>query len=97
MTNPTFGKTVVFDAGARYGMHPSWNRFFGDLQYFAFEPDAKEAQRLREQNDPKSFIVHEVALDKTEGERTFNVQKHRGLSSFLEPNPDSECFRTPDS
>jgi FkbM family methyltransferase len=93
MTDFPTETTVVFDAGARYGMHPSWNRFSGELRYYGFEPDAEEAARLRAVNDPERFLVYETALDKTVGERPFNVLRHRGISSFLQPKPESECFR----
>ena len=39
--------TIVVDVGARYGMHPSWRDFDGELLYLAVEPDAEEAARLR--------------------------------------------------
>ena len=88
--------TVVADVGARYGVHPSWREFQGHLRYLAFEPDAEEAERLRGQmrsTDGISAEVFEVALDSRDGERDFRLTKHRGLSSFLAPDLDSECFR----
>jgi len=86
-------KTVVLDAGARYGMHPSWDNFLGEMEYLAFEPDADEAERLRGLNDPSVFKVIESALYNKTGTFEFNLLKHRGMSSFLMPDMQSECFK----
>lgn len=91
--SPQHTRTLVVDVGARYGMHPSWRAWRGEMRYLMFEPDAAEAQRLRERLDPQVFTVLETALDARDGERTFHLLRHRGLSSFLEPDLQSECFR----
>ena len=85
--------TTVVDAGARYGMHPSWREFGGDLIYFAFEPDAREAKRLRKRQQAKSFKVIGCALDEKSGERELFITNHRGYCSFLKPDPRSEWFK----
>ena len=41
-------KITVIDVGARYGIHPSWKPYQGELSYYLFEPDKKEAHRLKE-------------------------------------------------
>lgn len=84
---------MVVDVGARYGMHPSWQAYKGSIKYLMFEPDALEAERLRSKLDGNIFEIFETALDSREGERTFHLLKHRGLSSFLKPDLNSECFR----
>lgn len=81
------------DVGARYGMHPSWRGYKGKMNYLMFEPDTVEAERLRSKLDKNVFEIFETALDSSEGERTFHLLKHRGLSSFLKPDLTSECFR----
>lgn len=91
--NVSFGTTVVMDVGARYGMHPTWRNYAGKIKYLMFEPDTEEANRLRTQLDKDTFEIFETALDSEEGERTFHLLKHRGLSSFLKPDLASECFR----
>lgn len=88
--------TVVADVGARYGIHPSWNGYDAPLHYVAFEPDPLEAERLRSlyKRSPHFFYeVQEKALDKSKAKREFNLLKHRGLSSFLKPDLQSECFK----
>lgn len=92
MNSSAYATTVV-DVGARYGKHPSWNGFGGDLKYIAFEPDAEEAERLRKANDPAAFEVIEAAVFNKEGEFDFNLLVHRGMSSFLTPHLESESFK----
>jgi FkbM family methyltransferase len=88
--------TVVADIGARYGLHPSWNAFDAKMRYIAFEPDEDEAERLRlnvKSTDTMQYEVLATALDRFDGARDFHLLKHRGLSSCLEPDLSSECFR----
>ena len=40
-------KTTVLDAGGRYGIHPTWKPFTGELKYYLFEPDPSERARLK--------------------------------------------------
>lgn len=91
MTSPYL--TTVVDIGARYGMHPSWNGFGGAMKYIAFEPDSEEAERLRQTNKGGSFEVIEAAVMDKEGEFDFNLLVHRGMSSFLKPDLESESFK----
>lgn len=85
--------TCVVDVGARYGMHPSWLGFSGELLYLAFEPDREEAERLRQNNKQPGFEVIETALGKKEEEREFYITKHRGYCSFYKPDINSEWFK----
>jgi FkbM family methyltransferase len=88
--------TIVADVGARYGIHPSFRRYDAPMRYLAFEPDADEAARLRgagRGGPHMNYEVFEVALDRQSGVRDFYLLRHRGLSSFLKPDLNSECFR----
>ncbi len=85
--------TMVIDAGARYGIHPTWQRFDAPLRYFGFEPDEDEVKRLRQQLQPVGFELVQMGLAKKEGEQNLYITKHRGCCSFLRVNPDSEWFR----
>ncbi len=91
MTSPYL--TTVIDVGARYGMHPSWNGFRSPIKYVAFEPDAEEAERLRQTNKNGAFEVIEAAIMDQAGEFDFNLLVHRGMSSFLKPDLSSEAFK----
>lgn len=84
---------VVVDAGGRYGIHPSWAGYGGELLYFSFEPDREEAERLRRANHSASVEVVEAALDKETGQRLLHITRHRGYCSFLEPDLESDWFK----
>jgi hypothetical protein len=80
---PSESTTVVIDVGGRYGMHPSWSGFAGDLLYLAFEPDPQEAERLRLNNTKPGFEVVDLALDKQAGERDFISQNIEVTALFI--------------
>ncbi|MBN2562033.1 MAG: FkbM family methyltransferase [Phycisphaerae bacterium] len=88
-----YAKTTVLDAGARYGMHPTWSSFCGELEYYAFEPDEKEAAYLRNLVPRPGFRVVCKALDRELGAKPFHITRHRGLCSFLRPDTASEWFK----
>ena len=86
--------TKVLDAGGRYGLHPSWKPFRGELKYFLFEPDKKEAERLtRKYTHRKEEVkIIDLALsDHVEKKRLF-LFKNRAMSSCCERNPISVAF-----
>ena len=86
---------TVFDIGARYGIHETWSSLFkrNQIEYFAFEIDAEESNRLKKKysNFPNYKIFQMGFSDKSE-EIALNVLSHKGQSSFLEPNLDSKWF-----
>ncbi len=85
--------TVVMDAGARYGIHPTWRSFGGGLLYLAVEPDEEEARRLTRLARDPGFRALCIALDQKTGTRNLYITKHRGYSSFYRPDPGSEWFK----
>lgn len=85
--------TVVADVGARYGVHPSWAGFDGDVLYFAFEPDQLEADRLRKRATRAGYEVVETALGNKHEERNLYITRHRGYCSFREPDLESFWFK----
>src|SRR5262245_25340030 len=92
MTDTT---TAVLDAGGRYGVHPSWKSFRGELRYFLFEPERDEAARLTAKyagRTPADVAVLPVALGASEGTVRIHRLRHPGLSSAYEPNPDALSF-----
>ena len=67
--------TTVIDAGGRYGLHPSWKKFSGELNYHLFEPDKDESNRLSKKyiNRP-DIIVSDLALsDKKQTLRLYHL------------------------
>ena len=68
-------KTIVLDAGGRYGLHPSWKPFTGELLYYLFEPDIEEASRLRQKYESRKeeVIIDDRALNDTGGIVNLNI------------------------
>ena len=74
---------LVVDAGARYGLHPSWRDARDLCEFHLFEPEPTEANRLkiRYQNDP-NISVHAKALSAKSEIRRLTVRSHLGLSNL---------------
>jgi len=76
---------VVVDAGARYGLHPSWAEMRGIVRFHLFEMDPSEAARLTAKYAKEPTItVHPLALFSSETEIQFNVSQHRALNSMYQ-------------
>jgi FkbM family methyltransferase len=88
-------KTTVLDAGGRYGIHPSWKPFTGELEYYLFEPDPVEAKRLAAKYSHRSDEVKVIqrAVTKKNGNLTINFFKNRAMSSAAIRNPVSSLFK----
>lgn len=87
-------ETVVFDAGGRYGVHPTWRNFGGELTYIMFEPDQEESKRLAQKYyDDARIRIEACALGETHGESLIHVLSHRGQSSMFSPNLESNWFK----
>lgn len=85
--------TTVLDAGGRYGVHPTWKGFGGELRYVMFEPDRDEAARLAAKYRHRPEVTVEAqALGAEPGCLTLRVLRHRGQSSAFAPNPQSVWF-----
>lgn len=80
---------VVVDAGARYGLHPTWADMRGIAEFHLFEMDEKEAERLSKkyQND-LGITVYPLALYSRDATLTFTRSEHRALNSVLETNDE---------
>jgi len=76
--------TIVIDAGARYGLHPSWSDLRGLVEFHLFELDEEEAARLKlkYQNDTR-ITVHPIGLFNSDTELQLNVTAHRALNSVF--------------
>lgn len=74
-------------------MHPSWQKYEGEIRYVLFEPDTREAQRLAEKYaGAKSIEVVAQALSEKPGHLTINVLRHRGQSTAFVPNLEAAWF-----
>jgi len=71
--------TTVIDAGGRFGLHPSWSKFKGELNYHLFEPDKIEADRLIEKYTNRSDVTisNLALLDKTIKEIRLSMMKKK--------------------
>jgi FkbM family methyltransferase len=78
---------VVIDAGARYGLHPTWSDLRGVVDFHLFELDKDEAARLalKYRND-KRVKVYPVALFSHDTILRFTVNTHHALNSIYETN-----------
>ena len=86
---------VVFDVGARFGIHPSWRAVARSaaVRYLAFDVDGDEVVRLnRKYSKALNYkAIHQGFSDGNE-ELVLNVLAHRGQSSFYPPKLDSTWF-----
>ena len=74
---------LVVDAGARYGLHPSWRDTRDICEFHLFEPEPIEANRLKlRYQDSENIFVYAKALAAENGQRTLTVRSHPGLSNL---------------
>tara|TARA_R110000772_G_scaffold73216_6_gene159883 strand:+ start:23213 stop:24175 length:963 start_codon:yes stop_codon:yes gene_type:complete len=86
---PSKIECTVVDAGARYGLHPSWQSVDRLAAFHLFETDHDEVARLqRKYADHANITVHHAALYHTDTTLTFNIRRHRALNSLYEVNED---------
>ena len=77
----------VVDAGARYGLHPSWQPAQDLACFHLYETDPEEATRLSEKYAGSGNIaVHATALFSRDCSLTFHIRKHRALNSIYDTN-----------
>ena len=88
-------RTTVIDAGGRYGLHPSWKGFDGELDYYIFEPDQLEARRLAEKYARRADEVKVIgrAIAKSDGELKIRFLRNRAMSGSVERKPISSLFK----
>jgi FkbM family methyltransferase len=87
-------KTTVIDAGGRYGLHPSWKPFSGELEYYLFEPDPIESERLKNKYSRRAgeIKVLSCAVAESDSKLTIHFSKNRAMSSSAIRNPVSALF-----
>lgn len=80
---------VVIDAGARYGLHPTWADLQGLVDFHLFEMDLEEARRLERKyaSDPR-IKIYPVALYSSDTTLTYRVSQHRALNSVFQSNDE---------
>ena len=86
--------TIVLDAGARYGLHPSWKPFTGEMRYYLFEADTQEADRLKikyRQRGDEIIVIGKAVAEKS-GKLVLNLFRNRAMASTVKRNPVSSLF-----
>jgi FkbM family methyltransferase len=78
---------VVIDAGARYGLHPTWAELRSLAEFHMFEMDGEEAARLQRkyQSDP-GITIYPIALYSRDATLRFRVSEHQALNSVFASN-----------
>jgi FkbM family methyltransferase len=88
--------TIVLDIGARYGVHPTWKKIENNksFKYYLFEPDKKEADRLKKKNKKKKNfkIITSAIGDKNEKSKLF-ITKHKALSSIYKRKKNNPLLK----
>ena len=88
--------TIILDIGARYGVHPTWKKIENNksFKYYLFEPDKKEADRLKKKyKKKKNFKVITSAIgDKNEKTKLF-ITKHKALSSIYKRKKNNPLLK----
>ena len=74
---------LVVDAGARYGLHPSWRDARDICEFHLFEPEPVEANRLKIRYENSANIsIHSKALAAKNEMRRLTIRSHLGLSNL---------------
>jgi FkbM family methyltransferase len=78
---------IVVDAGARYGLHPTWADLRGIAEFHLFEMDEEEAARLKKKYQAEDRItIYPIALYSSDTTLTFRVSEHQALNSVFHSN-----------
>lgn len=80
---------LIFDVGARGGLHSRWGKFASIIQVVGFEPDRPECNRLNESAPTlpykAKFLPYALGRENA-GAVKFYVCRKPGCSSIYEPN-----------
>ena len=72
----------VVDAGARYGLHPTWSGVADLANFFLFEIDKSEVARLTAKyQDSQNITVFPCGIGCRNETVQFNTAEHRGMNS----------------
>ena len=80
---PDMEKLFIADAGARYGMHPMFRPLQTDFEYYGFDPDAQEINRLKKKYEKKIVLIFFLSrLVKQIKKSLFILQSTQALIRF---------------
>ena len=73
----------IVDGGARYGLHPTWEKCKDTAFFDLFEADIDEADRLRAKYiNSENIKIHDKGLYSENTEMQISISKHKALTSF---------------
>jgi FkbM family methyltransferase len=80
----------VVDAGARYGLHPTWSPFKEIADIYMFEIDAMEVKRLSDKyRDFSNIHIFHRGLYDQPGYVDYHQFAHKGLTNMLTVDQDN--------
>ena len=83
----------ILDIGARYGIHPSWKKFSGKVNYHLIEADKIETERLKKKYKKfKNIFIYNKAIGKDHKNLYFKILHNPAMSGFLERKNTSPLF-----
>ena len=87
ITIPANLKINIIDIGARWGINPPWNNINKEIiNYYGFEPDIIECNKLNILHKGKNIKYFPIALSDKESTATLHITNEPGSSSLLKPN-----------
>ena len=86
--------TQIIDAGGRFGLHPTWKDFTGEMRYYLFEPDKLEAERLMTKYAKRKdeIVIDKRALSNQPKKICLNMLENRAMSTAYKRPKEKEYF-----
>jgi len=84
---------TILDAGARYGLHPTWKNLNAPCKFVLVEPDPEECKRLalRYQGSP-NIEIHQTALGNHNGTIDLMIRSNPAMSGIINRNSISPLY-----
>ncbi len=81
---------LIIDAGARYGLHPSWQELKDLCEFHLFDIDQAECERLQNKyKNHENIKIHHLGLSRNKEIHEYNEFSHKALNSLFEVQQDS--------
>lgn len=75
----------IVDIGARYGIFPNFQSLVNCAEFYLYEPDLNEANRLsKKYENNKNIFIKNYGLYSEEGNFDLKTTRHKGLTSFVD-------------
>jgi FkbM family methyltransferase len=81
------GSLIMLDVGARWGLQRPWNQYPNEfIQYYGFDADQEECDRLNQSIKTKNVRYIPAALSDENSLETLHITHEPGRSSIYKPN-----------